>query len=134
MVPAANKQGGTCLAAPDVCKTPSPGGPVPLPYVNIGMLMQCQKTAPKVKICNKETVTKKSEIPRSQGDEPGTVGGIISNVNMNKVILKKCSSAVYAMGNKVAYLGSMTGQNGSNANMPAGNVIEVRQVKVIVVE
>ena len=28
---------GTTIAFPDVCKTPTPGGPVPIPYPNIGM-------------------------------------------------------------------------------------------------
>jgi hypothetical protein len=132
MLPASTKQSGTCFAFPDVCKTPSPGGPVPIPYANTGTVMQCQKTAPKVKLCNKEAVTKKSEMPRSQGDEPGTVGGIVSNLNMNKVFYKKCSGKVRAMGNQVAYLTSMTGQNGSNANMPSGSQIAPSQTKVII--
>jgi hypothetical protein len=51
---------------------------------------------------------------------------------MNKVIYKKCSSKVEAEGNQVAYLTSMTGQNGTNANMPVGAQIAPSQVKVIV--
>jgi hypothetical protein len=132
MMPASSKQGGTCFAFPDVCKTPSPGGPVPIPYPNVGTVMQCNKTATKVKFCNKEAATKKSEMPRSQGDEAGTLGGVVSNVNMNKVIYKKCSSKVKAMGNQVAYLTSLTGQNGSNANMPVGTQVAPSQTKVIV--
>lgn len=132
MMPASTKQTGTCFAFPDVCKTPATGPPLPVPYANTGMVMQSQKTASKVKICNKETVTKKSEMPRSQGDEPGTLGGIMSSVNMNKVTYKKCSSKVRAMGNQVAYLTSMTAQNGTNANMPTGNQIVRSQGKVII--
>lgn len=132
MMPGSTKQGGVCFAFPDVCKTPSPGGPVPIPYPNFGQVMQVQKTATKVKFCNKEVATKKSEMPMSQGDEPGVAGGVVSNVNMNKVIYRKCSSKVKAMGQQVAYLTSMTGQNGNNANMPAGNQIAPSQVKVIV--
>ncbi len=29
--------GGKSIAFPDVCKTPTPGGPVPIPYPNIAM-------------------------------------------------------------------------------------------------
>jgi len=29
-------QGSSVAAFPDVCKTPSPGGPVPIPYPNLG--------------------------------------------------------------------------------------------------
>jgi hypothetical protein len=132
MMPASTKQTGQCFAFPDVCKTPSPGGPVPIPYPNFGLVMQCQKTATKVKICNKETATKKSEMPRSQGDEPGTIGGIASNVNMNKVLYKKCSSKVIVEGQPTAYLTSMTGHNGSNANMPLGMQIAPSQTKVTI--
>jgi hypothetical protein len=131
-MPASSKQTGTCFAFPDVCKTPSPGGPVPIPYPNIGMVMQSRKTATKVKFCNKEAVTKKSEMPRSQGDEPGTLGGVVSNVNMDKVIYKKCSPEVWAMGHQVAHLTSMTGQNGCNSNMPAGIQVAPSQTKVFV--
>ncbi len=132
MMPASSKQGGTCFGYPDVCKTPSPGGPVPIPYPNTGQVMQCQKTASHVKFCGKEAVTKKSEIPRSQGDEPGTVGGIVSNRNMDKVLIRKASSKVRAMGQQVAYLTSMTAQNGSNANLPTGAQVKPSQAKVLV--
>lgn len=132
MLPASCKAGGTCFAFPDVCKTPSPAGPVPIPYPNTGMVMQATKTANKVKIMNKPTVTKKSEIPKSMGDEPGTVGGVISNVNMNKITYKKCSSKVKAQGQPVAHLTSMTAHNGANANMPAGAQIAPSQIKVLV--
>lgn len=36
MTSASKHQGRAVLAFPDVCKTPSPGGPVPIPYPNIG--------------------------------------------------------------------------------------------------
>jgi hypothetical protein len=94
--------------------------------------MQCSKTASKVKFCNKEAVTKNSEIPRSMGDEPGTLGGVKSNVNMNKVLFKKCSSKVKAEGHEVAHLTSMTGHNGMSANMPAGAQVAPSQSKVII--
>jgi hypothetical protein len=105
---------------------------VPIPYPNFGQVMQCTKTATKVKFCNKEAVTKKSEMPRSMGDEPGTLGGVVSNVNMNKVVYKKCSSKVKAMGHQVAHLTSMTGHNGMSANMPAGAQVAPSQTKVLV--
>ncbi len=132
MFPASSKGGGQCMGAPDVCKTPTPGGPVPIPYPNIGMVMQASKTSTKVKFCNKAAVTKKSEIPRSQGDEAGTVGGVVSNVNMNKITYKKCSSKVKVEGQGVAHLTSMTGHNGANANFPAGAQIAPSQTKVII--
>lgn len=132
MMPASTKAGGQCLATPDVCKTPSPGGPVPVPYPNIGMVNQASKTSTKVKFAGKPVVTKKSEIPRSSGDEAGTVGGVVSNVNMNKVKYKKGSAKVKIEGQPCCYLTSTTGHNGSNANHPAGAQIAPSQTKVLV--
>lgn len=133
MMPASTKGGGQCMAMPDVCKTPSPAGPVPIPYPSIGMLDQAKKTSTKVKFKGKEACTKKSEMSRCQGDEAGSAGGVVSGVNMNKVQFKKCSAKVKAEGQGVAYLTSTTGHNGSNANHPAGAQIAPSQTDVLVV-
>ncbi|TVP58345.1 MAG: DUF4150 domain-containing protein [Gemmatimonadales bacterium] len=133
MFPASSNGGGVCFAFPDVCKTPAPpGSPIPIPYPNFGQVMQIQKTAKKVKFCQKAAVTKKSEIPMSQGDEPGIAGGVVSNRNMDKVSYRKGSSKVKVEGQECEHLTAMTGQNGKNANMPAGNQIAPSQVKVLV--
>ena len=120
------------MGMPDVCKTPTPGGPVPIPYPNISMTSNATKTSKKVKIVGKETVIEQSEIAQSQGDEAGTAGGVVSSQNMNKTTYKKGSSKVKAEGKNVCYLTSMTGQNGSNANVPAGQQIAPSQTKVMV--
>ena len=133
MLPASSKQSGQCFAMPDVCKTPVPGGPpVPIPYPNTGMVMQVTGESSKVKICNFGAVTKKTEMPRSMGDEPGTLGGVVSNVNMNKIVYKKGSSKVKVEGQALQHLTAMTGHNGMNANMPAGMQVAPSQVKVLV--
>jgi hypothetical protein len=133
MLPASSKQSGQCFAMPDVCKTPVPGGPpVPIPYPNTGMVMQVTGESTKVKICNFGAVTKKSEMPRSMGDEPGTLGGVVSNVNMNKIVYKKGSSKVKVEGQALQHLTAMTGHNGMNANMPAGMQVAPSQAKVLV--
>ena len=132
MFPASSKGGGQTFAMPDVCKTPSPGGPIPLPYPNIGMVMQVVKESKKVKLCGKGAVTKKSEMSRSQGDEAGTIGGVVSNQNMSKIVYKKGSSKVKIEGQPVQHLTAPTGHNGANANMPAGMQVAPSQVKVLV--
>lgn len=133
MLPASTKQTGQSFAMPDVCKTPVPGGPpVPIPYPNIGMLMQITGESTKVKICNFGAVTKKSEIPRSMGDEAGTLGGVVSNVNMDKIVYKKGSSKVKVEGQALQHVTAMTGHNGMNANMPSGMQVAPSQVKVLV--
>jgi len=37
--------GGTSPVFPDVCKTPSPGGPIPIPYPNIAKSSDASQTA-----------------------------------------------------------------------------------------
>ena len=74
-------QGGMCTSTPpDTCKTPSPTGPVPMPYVNI---FQCNQVTPstacsKVTICGSAALTIKSTTTISNGNEPGTLGGVAS--------------------------------------------------------
>ncbi len=66
---------------PDVCKTPSPGGPIPLPYPNIanqGTLKDGTTTV--FAKGGKMIAIKGSQYGMSSGDEPGTVGGVKSNV------------------------------------------------------
>jgi len=129
--PASSKGGGNCLGAPDVCLTPAPPAPpIPTPYPNSGMLNQAKKTSKKVKFAGKEVVTVNSEISRSMGDEAGVNKGVMSGMNMGKITFKKGSSKVKAQGKKCIHLTSITGHNGSNANMPAGAQIAPSQTKV----
>lgn len=132
MMPASTKQGGQCMAFPDVCKTPAPPSPVPIPYPNVGMVMQCAKTSTKVKFVNKQTCTKKSQMTRSQGDEAGTLFGVKSNRNMGSVGYKKCSSKVRIEGQQTAHQLSSTTHNGNSANNPAGSQVAPSQMKVMI--
>ncbi len=129
--PSSTKGGGNCLGVPDVCLTPAPPAPpVPTPYPNSGMVNQAKKTSKKVKFSGKQAVTVKSEISRSMGDEAGVNKGVMSGMNMGKITFKKGSSKVKAQGKKCVHLTSITGHNGSNANMPAGAQIAPSQTKV----
>jgi len=64
---------------PDVCKTPSPGGPVPVPYPNVADQGSLSKGTKTVKAKRKMIAVKGSEYSRSTGDEAGTVGGVKSS-------------------------------------------------------
>jgi len=132
MMPASTKGAGLCVcSAPDVCKTPSPGGPVPIPYPNLGQVNQASKTATRTKFVGKPVILKNSEIPRSSGDEAGTVGGVVSNVNMNKVTYKKGSPKVSVEGQPCEYHTAPTGHNGSNANT-VGTQVVLSQIKILI--
>ena len=66
---------------PDVCKTPTPGGPVPMPYPNISMASSLTSGTTTVKVDRGSMAAiKGSKFAISTGDEPGTLGGIKSNV------------------------------------------------------
>ncbi len=71
---------------PDVCKTPTPGGPVPIPYpVIVSMSSDLKKGTKKIKVDGgKSAAVKGSEFSRCTGDEPGTVGGVKSSTNMKE--------------------------------------------------
>ncbi len=72
--------GGISTAtAPDVCKTPTPGGPVPVPYPNIAFSKHLRKGTKTVKVDGgNPAAVKGSEFATSTGDEPGTAGGVKS--------------------------------------------------------
>jgi hypothetical protein len=64
---------------PDVCKTPSPGGPVPIPYPNIARVSDLADGTTTVKGDGEMAAIKGSKLARSSGDEAGTAGGVKSN-------------------------------------------------------
>lgn len=66
---------GTTIVFPDVCKTPTPGGPVPIPYPNIAMSSNTAKGTKKVKCDGNPVCVKDSNFSTSTGDEGGTAGG-----------------------------------------------------------
>jgi hypothetical protein len=72
--------GGISTATlPDVCKTPSPAGPVPIPYPNVAMSSDLANGTTTVKADGGNMCANYgSEFSRSTGDEPGTGGGVTS--------------------------------------------------------
>ncbi len=105
MMPASTNGGGQCMTPgpTDVCKTPSPAGPVPLPYPNIAMLNQADggTCSDKVKIDGKKTAVKGTKISMSSGDEPGVTGGVVSSKFKGECELKLGSSSVKAEGKQI---------------------------------
>ncbi len=76
--------GMSAATIPDVCKTPTPGGPVPIPYPNIAQSITLANGTTTVK-GDKVTAAKKgSKFALSNGDQAGTIGGVKSNVFMKE--------------------------------------------------
>lgn len=109
---------------PDVCKTPSPGGPVPIPYpVIISRSGDLSKGTKKVKVDGKKpAAVKGSQITRCNGDEPGTAGGVKSSTNMKEAKWLLYSFDVKMEGKNVCRLGDKMTMNHGNTLCLAGTV------------
>jgi len=70
---------GTTIAFPDVCKTPSPAGPVPIPYPNIAQSSDTADGAKSVKADGNPICVKDSNFKMSTGDEAGSAGGGVAS-------------------------------------------------------
>ena len=70
---------GTTIAFPDVCKTPSPAGPIPIPYPNIAKSSDTAKGTSKVKCDGNPVCVKDSNFSMSTGDEAGSAGGGVAS-------------------------------------------------------
>src|SRR6185312_11731436 len=94
--------GGTTVIFPDVCKTPTPGGPVPIPYPNAAKSSDTAKGATKVNADGKPLCVKDSNFSTSTGDEAGTAGGgVASSKTKGKAEFVNFSFDVKAEGKNV---------------------------------
>jgi hypothetical protein len=70
--------GGMSTVFPDVCKTPTPAGPVPIPYPNIGQSSNTSGGPTTVTTDGQMPMTQDAKYMVSSGDEAGSAGGVIS--------------------------------------------------------
>jgi hypothetical protein len=70
---------GITTAFPDVCQTPSPAGPIPIPYPNIAQSSDSGATASTVKCDGNPVCVKDSNFSTSTGDEAGSAGGGVAS-------------------------------------------------------
>src|SRR5207237_302541 len=99
---------------PDVCKTPTPAGPVPIPYPNIAMSKDTAMGSQTVTMDGNPIMLKGSVYATSTGDEPGSVGGVVSNVIKGKAEFLNYSFDVKVEGKNVCRLLDPMGQNESS--------------------
>lgn len=69
---------------PDVCKTPSPAGPVPIPYPNIAQSITLTGGTTSVKGDKMMAAIKGSKFALSNGDNAGVAGGVKSSTFMKE--------------------------------------------------
>lgn len=99
---------------PDVCKTPSPGGPIPIPYPNMSQSATLAKGTTTVKADGMMAAIKGSEFSLSNGDEAGTVGGVKSNTFIKESTWILCSFDVKMDGEGACRLTDKKFQNHEN--------------------
>ncbi|AEI63718.1 DUF4150 domain-containing protein [Corallococcus macrosporus] len=94
---------GTSVAFPDVCKTPSPAGPIPIPYPNIAKSSDTAKGSKTVTVDGNPPCLKDSHFSTSTGDEGGTAGGgVVSGKTKGKAEFVNYSFDVKIEGKNVA--------------------------------
>ena len=107
--------GGFSIVFPDVCKTPSPGGPIPIPYPNVGKASNTTKGPKKVKTDGKMPMVKGAKYSTTTGDEAGTAGGgILSSKTKGEAEFMMYSFDVKFEGKNVCRLGDPLFHNKKN--------------------
>lgn len=117
--------GGMSMIFPDVCKTPSPAGPVPLPYPNVAQSQDTDAGSSSVKMDGNPIMLKSSSFMISTGDEAGSAMGVVSNKIKGKAYPKLYSFDVKVDGDNVFRLSDIMLQNGgSPTNTPPGTEVQ----------
>jgi hypothetical protein len=107
--------GGITTAFPDVCKTPSPAGPIPIPYPNIAKSSDTADGSSTLTCDGNPICLKDSNFSTSTGDEAGTAGGgVISSKTKGKAEFVNFSFDVLVEGKNVARAMDMMLHNDKN--------------------
>jgi uncharacterized Zn-binding protein involved in type VI secretion len=109
---------------PDTCKTPTPGGPVPIPYPNIAQSSDTADGSSTVKVDGNPIMLKGSNYKMSAGDEAGSAMGVVSNKIKGKAEPVNYSFDVKVDGKNVFRLTDMMLQNVGTPNTPPGTNVE----------
>lgn len=119
---------GQDMGFPDVCLTPSPAGPVPVPYPNVGTRPMAVNAAYHVLINAAPAHNLGTTIPLTNGDNAGVATGVASGTVMGPSRNVTASFTVLIGGKPATKLSSMTLQN--NTNCPGASVVP-SQTKVL---
>ncbi len=114
---------------PDVCKTPSPGGPVPIPYPNISQSITLAKGTTTVKADGGMMIAiKGSEFSLSNGDNAGVAGGVKSSTFMKESTWILYSFDVKMDGKNACRLTDKKFQNHENTVDLAGTIQDPKTI------
>ena len=120
---------GTDTAFPDVCLTPSPAGPVPVPYPNIDMVPIAVPDVPNILFMGTPAHNLGTTIPMTNGDNAGLATGVASGTVMGPSRHLTGAFSVLIKGMPASRMTSMALQN--NTNAPGCRVVP-SQTKVLI--
>ena len=107
---------GICFAFPDVLKTPTPSGDVPIPYPNIAQLSAADDASENVTAGGEAVIIASSSISSSSGGEAGVSGGTVeSGAHLGACTFDEASDTVKVNGEGVVRQLDATKQNDGNA-------------------
>jgi hypothetical protein len=116
--------GAICTATiPDVCKTPSSAGPIPLPYPNIAVSADLVAGTTTITLDGQPAAIQSSKFAKSTGDEAGSLGGVASGVFIGETSFISFSPNVFFEGKPVVRLTDKALMNKGNTVCAAGVVV-----------
>jgi hypothetical protein len=112
---------GQTMGMPDVCLTPSPVGPIPVPYPNLGTSAMTPGSVKNVLFGCTPAVNQMANIAMTSGDEAGAAAGVVSHMIKGQGMWIMGSVALLVGGTPAMRLTSMGGGNamGMTLNCPA---------------
>lgn len=111
----------TCLA-PDVCKTQIGGSVVPVPYMIISKLDWSEMTVSKVQITGQQAFNMNARTGKVTGNEPGTLGGVKSGVNLGWCRPQSNKSSVFIDGAELVQNDNLYEMNCAGPHGPGNTV------------
>lgn len=117
----------------DPCKTPTPAGPIPIPYPNIAQTEMANPStcSTKVFFAGMPAMNLKSKWTMSNGDQAGVAGGVVSGTIMGPGGFSMGSMKVMIEGAPSATQMSTTLHNGASPNCPMGTALTAPQFVVM---
>jgi hypothetical protein len=102
---------GMDFAFPDVCLTPTPVGPVPIPYPNMAYSVTSSPAAYNILVECMPALNQLSEGLVSVGDQPGVALGVVSHLEAGEAAYLLGCFTIFVDGPPAQRLTSVTGQN-----------------------
>lgn len=117
---------GIAAGFPDLCKTPTPAGPIPIPYPNIAKSSDTDQGSESITVDGNPIMLEESVFKTSMGNEAGSAGGVVSNTTKGKAKFVNYSLNVSAEGQAVCRMGDLMLQNKgpSSPNTPPSPEIQ----------